>query len=76
MYGQERCFGELRVLTGGLSAKPQRALLWLYMHRLEAEDLTEIHKSLLLPGQPTSWVKAIQERERWNFWRERRGGGI
>lgn len=42
MYGQERCFGELRVLTGGLSSKPQSALLWLHMHRLESEDLTEV----------------------------------
>lgn len=60
----------------GLSSKPQSALLWLHMHRLESEDLTETHKSLLLPGQPTSWFKAIQESERWNFWRVRRGGGI
>lgn len=72
MYGQERCFGELRVLTGGLSSKPQSAPLWLHIHRLESEHLTETHKSLLLPGQPTSWFKAIQEREMEFLEREKR----
>lgn len=72
MYGQERCSGELRVSAGGLSSKPQSAVLWLRMHRLESEDLTETHKSLLLPGQPTSLFKATQETEMKFLEREKR----